>query len=838
MKILLKRSLLLLISLAMIALTVPVVVTAEGEGWDGTTITKTTTGTGTAADPYEISTPENLAWLANRVKTDNCRGEFYKLTANIDLNGKSWAPIGEVGNTNAYFRGSFDGNGYTVSNFTVTNTATTQYAAGLFGQIAQATIMNLTVSGATISATALPTSISNSTTCYTNVGSIVGFATKGSLIVNCHSVDNDLYGYVVGGIVGFAKVGGNEPSQIISCTTDSNTTINNNTTWTSSTLKYFLFNGGIVGWSNGAWIIACVNNASLSPQVGSGAGSSNNRFVGGIAGALDWLDVGNSSIDYCINTGTLSGLYAQGAINGVGAWTSGNTATVNHCASTSTNTTVFGLQKNGTTTSTNFVTGVTTDTVLAKLDEADGCDTSKYFVTSLTPLANAGFNHWYSTDTIELASAADVTMFAAFSNMGNAFAGKTVKLTADIMLNADPFQLPISQSLTNAFAGTFDGDGKTLSNVSVSGTTYAGLFGYVNGATIKNLNVSVTSISGSTRAGGIVGQVNNSATITNCHVTTVDATSVIEAPNAGGIVGRTASTTTDTLTISNCSNACPVSAIDNTTQNIGGIIGTSIGASIENCYNFATVTSFDYTGTTTCNVYIGGIMGYAATNATEIAWCGNYGDVKMVSTETANYAGGIAGRINPGSCGIANCFNVGTLPTINTVGEILGYTGANITIANCGEDVVGEVATDKTVTYTNETLIDLKGWQTFEGDATQVRIIAGMGDGTGDVDLTAYDSVGFQIILLRKSDDAHGSYTTEPLTTVYTSVKAGDSTLSASSLNADYIVALTVTGLTDVADGYIFAITPYYTLNGSTDAVYCQTKTLTYVNAEDVISGN
>ena len=100
--------------------------------WNGTS-NKVFSGSGTQADPYLISTPEQLAGLAERTNVDkeDFAGQYIKLTADIYLTDFSnpdttawlqWEPIahhlmrwGEAADT-AFFRGHFDGDGHTIYN--------------------------------------------------------------------------------------------------------------------------------------------------------------------------------------------------------------------------------------------------------------------------------------------------------------------------------------------------------------------------------------------------------------------------------------------------------------------------------------------------------------------------------------------------------------------------------------------------------------------------------------------------------------------------------------------------------------------------------------------------
>ena len=87
----------------------------------------------------------------------------------------------------------------------------------------------------------------------------------------------------------------------------------------------------------------------------------------------------------------------------------------------------------------------------------------------------------------------DAADLAAFRDIINSTASSTAyaKLTNDIELSGEwtPFA-PSSGYATEAFAGIFDGDFHTISGLYInSDKTNQGLFGIINGATIKNLNV-------------------------------------------------------------------------------------------------------------------------------------------------------------------------------------------------------------------------------------------------------------------------------------------------------------------------------------------------------------
>jgi hypothetical protein len=150
---------------------------------------------------YFISNVEGLKWVANEVNKvaaqaanifDNAT---VKLTNDIDLGGMEWTPIGDYAFNRTVFRGTFDGQGYTISNFKITkNTDRTEKAKdcsyGLFGNVS-GTIKNLTVDNADIRA-------------YAYVGVMVGRMKEGAQVINCHVTNSkvECTYWQVGGIVG------------------------------------------------------------------------------------------------------------------------------------------------------------------------------------------------------------------------------------------------------------------------------------------------------------------------------------------------------------------------------------------------------------------------------------------------------------------------------------------------------------------------------------------------------------------------------------------------------------------------------------------------------------
>lgn len=113
--------------------------------WDGTTAKKFAGGDGSKDNPYQISTGAELAYLAQQVNAgESYSDKYFTLTNDIDLGSKEWTPIGnENENWDGYkFEGTFDGDGHTIRNLNVPDTA----LPGLFGRVT-GVIQNLIVLG-------------------------------------------------------------------------------------------------------------------------------------------------------------------------------------------------------------------------------------------------------------------------------------------------------------------------------------------------------------------------------------------------------------------------------------------------------------------------------------------------------------------------------------------------------------------------------------------------------------------------------------------------------------------------------------------------------------------
>ena len=310
-------------------------------------------------------------------------------------------------------------------------------------------------------------------------------------------------------------------------------------------------------------------------------------------------------------------------------------------------------------------------------------------------------------DPYQIANGAELAYLASSVNSGESYEEKNFVLTANIDLNGLPWT-PIANSFSDAllggsdyrvFAGNFDGNGYTISNVSIGSEAApleADVFGFF-GATegkISNLNLDTVSIHGIAKvasigavvgfAGGLVGSSGGS--IENCHVTGL--TMDMSAPSnvyaaaywVGGLVGAldgryidecsVSGEITETsgkgsiggligelgqaakITYSRSNVTVRVKADSSGGANVGGFIGKGNGKTdaetiIRNCYATGNVTGGAYTGG-----FAGGLWGLNIKN------CYASGNVSQAAAAMASFVGTDASDSNYyGS--VTNCFTTG-----------------------------------------------------------------------------------------------------------------------------------------------------------------------------------
>lgn len=198
---------------------------------------------------------------------------------------------------------------------------------------------------------------------------------------------------------------------------------------------------------------------------------------------------------------------------------------------------------------------------------------------------------------------------------------------------------------TNAFAGTFDGQGHTISDLSIttlpSGAVRTGLFGTTYGGVVKDFTIkgSITLSTGNSGTnsgiGGAIGATKNRTAVSGVtSYVNISNTSANALVHVGGVVGELYSSTAKQCLYFGSIN------LQNASDSIGGVVGYINNSEIGYCANLGTVK------TATADAYVGGVLGYLNNEYGKVHNCYNYGSVKNGG---GNHCGAIIGWLRGGT---------------------------------------------------------------------------------------------------------------------------------------------------------------------------------------------
>lgn len=518
----------------------------DSDVWDGKPAEKFAGGAGTVDDPYKISTGAELAYLAEKVNGgESYSGNYFKLTSDIRLNADDvptadgeptlWTPIGTYVSRkdSKPFSGTFDGNGHAITGLYINNAA--QYQ-GLFGNISTGGVVkNLAVAGRVIA------------TGQNNVGGIVA-RLSGGTVQNC-----GFYGAVTagtsnaGGVVGQgsatncwyyrtddgASVLGVYGSwRGINCYTNVNKSVSGTTVCTEAQFKDgtvadllnpYAYENGLPLWKVGSSYLNIDTALKYDALVKLTTGVKNSTVAGkvGFGSSLVQSKLTNSGDALTLAT-------AEG------------TGDVRY--------TVKNPQGDGVTiTEADLVPTSTPYTVKAEDVDEQGTITL-YFGTKDELMADLAESGWYYNQTSKsytIKTSEELHFLATLVNDKHIdFSGKTITLNADIDLSGIKDWAPIGKDADHPFKGTFNGNRKVISGLTVTGDyANAGLFGVVDGGTIQGVTVTngkVTSAAAGANVGGIVGWL-KSGGVYSC-ACTAEVSGSGQNAVIGGLVGKNDST--------------------------------------------------------------------------------------------------------------------------------------------------------------------------------------------------------------------------------------------------------------------------------------------------------
>ena len=625
---------------------------------------------GSKENPYVIDSELELMDLAAQVNAGNVfEGKYIILGRDLEFNtsdASTWGttapaikftPIGK--DSTLPFKGFFNtlGEIREISGVYV-NTGSSDFA-GLFGYVTNGAVHNIKLTNSYVQGDQ-------------HTGAVVGLvnnSTVDTVYSDAHTVGTVASGSVnVGGVVGYMIKG----------------TVRN--VWFDGSVKGIgatQYVGGVVGRttdSNGAVIDNCLATGSVESGRTTG-----NAYVGGILGGA----TRNTTVSNCFSAlkSPITVKGATGCIGSVvgGSGTSGYTLTVTNCyaasgiAAKANGTGGAGTMK-GTSTVLTAYTGEdgysntklafdrpeTTDVVegywVARKDASpalgsfvpteDVYDIAGLFVADTTWSTSPVKENidGVDTNTYTITRPEELAGLASLVNAGTkVFKDEVIYLENDIIFNtgnaadwaskAPKYSWTAIGTTSNMFQGTFSTKGEvreisglySVKSQSSKTAWYNGLFGYTDGAEVRNIRVTNSYLAGENYV-GVVGFANN----TEIDTVYTDAIVNITANGGsagGGIVGY--------MSGGGLINNCWFDgAIDSKGRYLGGILGIEAGAtSITNCL----VTGSIKTTCTSGNIYTGGLLGLART-AVSIEDCLVVAR-SMQTTQTGCY-GSVIGSIN------------------------------------------------------------------------------------------------------------------------------------------------------------------------------------------------
>lgn len=717
--------------------------------WSGEVAKSFAGGDGTKDNPYQISNSAELAYFANKINQQSSEPtyEYYKLTDNIGLNYDEWTPIGVGDYDNQYFYGSFDGNGYTISDLSISNVNSGNI--GLFGTVKNSEIKGLTllgeITGITTSSSANIgalagysentsisecsvkyvniSNISASDSEYSNVGCLVGKSSdgeikecnadesnaivkqgsfnigiicglSGSAITDCR-VTSEAELFETGSGVKNVNMGGlcgQQTKNVEKCTVNAGKLSANNLSITNDSNI-----GGLVGSVSGKVNLCTVKFTNDTKKTIDGeeypisiSVNSKNSYIGGIAGNF----AETSKITDCMYDGksisseTTSGTSQVGGL--VGRAKAKTTKSISAQGGQS-------LSRSSLPTRDGYVATWYTDSNLTKEYDFSQTVTENMTLyakwnegsveiwdgTSSEPKYNADTKTYTITNGKELAWVSDVTNGVIISGI-NFPSDKTFKgYTIEL---ANDIYLNDTSNVSNWSTSAPKNSWKPIGD---SENVFSGIF---DGKQHEIFGIYITSNNYDALFGYVEDGTIKNTNVKEGYITGSYCVAGIVAYLQYGVVA-------------NCKNNSTICGKYNTKNSVGGIVGEVHGykkTNIEYCYN---------TGNVTGRRYVGGIIGecdeFSYDSDIEILHCYNSGKITCNDdgANISSYTGGIVGQ---NRANIKYCINIGEInsndtliKSSSTVGGIAGYSpstsieysynAGNVSIVNTASSSSGYV---------------------------------------------------------------------------------------------------------------------------------------------------
>lgn len=677
-------------------------------------------GNGTAQSPYQISNAYQLDQVRNYAGVDNA-GKHFMLINNIDLGtspwNEGWNPIGSNASR---FTGVFNGNGYTIFNLYVNKPDVDNL--GLFGYVSEAEFANVKLENINIQGRSRIGALvglawsSYMQNCYSTgninstgnfIGGLVGVNYNGSTITGCYSnVNIQTPGYSIGGLAG---------------TNEYSSTISNS--YSTGSVHGQRNVGGLVGWIYDS-------NITNSYAVGVVTSISDAFSVGGLVG------VTGNTVDSYWNIETTSQAKSNGGVPKTTGemlysstftnWDFINTWRISEGSS------YPWLAWQGSPIGVNYPPAyIPPSNLVATLNASNislswnapsiGSPNGYYiykdgaqydFVSGQTTYQDysVSYNNTYRYQVVaqyegvynsNLSNIASLYFFSGF-NGGDGTQGNPYLISNAEQLNSVRYYLnsyflqvnhidlgvspwndgegwnPIGD-ITYRFNGGYDGGGYSIYNLYIErpGASYQGLFGFVDEASIQNLNLDGIYINGSGYLGAIAGYVNRS-TLKHIYVgATIYGNSYL-----GGLCGIVF----DNSLLEYTSSSVYVSGqgyvgglvglIQQNNSNVinsysgGTVIASNIygGGLIGGLFNTAKIANSYSTAQVSGGTKLGGLVGYSSNGSVNNSFARG-------SVSGTGFIGGLIGHVASGS--VQNSFSTGAVSGETQIGGLIGMLEYN-----------------------------------------------------------------------------------------------------------------------------------------------------------------
>ncbi len=542
-------------------------------------------GLGTNEAPFLICTAAQFVSIGN---SSSDWSSSYRLIDSIDLSGFDETNYTPIGNPTSKFVGTFDGNGNVIDGFTYDNSSASDVA--LFGRVkgSRAVIKNVMVTNVDVRGD-------------THVAALVGVLEHGAVVMNTHSTGTvNGSGVLVGGLVGTVANGA-----IVSSSSSA-------ATITGTGQRYF---GGLVGLMVGSARVAdCFASGNINVTTSPLGGS-----YGGLVGAVQNSILANSFATGNVNTNTseVGGLVGSVDDSGAGIVNSFATGQVtcdsgdSRCGPIVGDGALSNAYYDSNAICTNSGVGGSCNADGIAIDFL-GTDGNWFYESDKEPLANWDLiNTWnaiangypvLNPQFLDLATwgscldhQIDVLSSGALGlgtvespylictaeqlqEIGSTpinWRDKHYRMMSSVDMvafsGANPYN--VIGDATTQFFGSFDGNGKVISNLTItSPSDDIGLFGSAEHTIIKNIALDNVMITADQQVAGFVGNFSHGA-ILDSYVTGT----IIGNTQVGGLLGRSFRPT-----VQSCYSTARVEG----SGQVGGLYGveTSGNGTIDNAF--------------------------------------------------------------------------------------------------------------------------------------------------------------------------------------------------------------------------------------------------------------